>query len=72
MVRNREEVRCIHGCRIWRSIRIGWDRVAGYVQYVVGDSNRVRFWHDAWCKNRPLIKMHLELYVITINKDDLV
>ena len=32
----------------------------------------LRFWHGAWCKNRPLIKMHLELYVIMINKDDLV
>lgn len=50
-MRNREEVKCTCGSLIWRSIRMGWDRFAGHVQYVVGDGNRVRFWHGAWCKN---------------------
>ena len=42
-MRNRDEVRCIHGHRIWRSIGMGWDKFAGYVQYVVGDGNRGEF-----------------------------
>ncbi len=32
----------------------GSDRFAGYVQYVVGNGKRVRFWHDTWCGNQPL------------------
>ena len=40
----------------------GWERIAGWVSYVVGDARRVRFWYDILCvlfENCSLKKLNL-------------
>ena len=40
----------------------GWERIAGWVSYVVGDARRVRFWYNILCvlfENCSLKKLNL-------------
>jgi hypothetical protein len=46
-----------------------WDRFASYINYVVGDGDRVRFWHDSRCDDYALKELYPDLYSIAIDKD---
>jgi hypothetical protein len=52
-------VRGTHGCSLWKEIMAGWDNFHSYIFFDVGTSNRVQFWHDKWCGDRPLKDMSL-------------
>jgi hypothetical protein len=49
---------------VWKFIRMGWDIVAKYLRFEVGEGSHIRFWHDLWCGNRPLKLCYLALYSI--------
>ena len=49
----------------------GWERIAGWVSYVVGDGRRVRFWYDILCvlfENCSLKKLNRNLFSIAMEK----
>ena len=45
--------RGVHGCGLWRSIRMGWEDFSKNTKFVVGLGNRVRFWQDGWYGDQP-------------------
>ena len=38
--------RGVHGCGLWRSIRMGCEVFSKNIQFKVGLGNRVKFWTD--------------------------
>jgi hypothetical protein len=53
-----------YGVSVWKFIRRGWDNVAKYLRFDVGEGSHIRFWHDLWCGNRPLKLCYPALYSI--------
>jgi hypothetical protein len=54
-----------YGVSVWKFIRRGWDNVAKYLRFEVGEGAHIRFWHDLWCGNKPLKLCYLVLYSIS-------
>ena len=58
------------------SIRRVWLTFSRFLQYDVGDDNRVKFWQefwqDVWCGDCPLNEDFLELYSIRWSKESFV
>jgi hypothetical protein len=46
-----------YGVSVWKFIPRGWDNVAKYLRFEVGEESHIHFWHDLWCGNK-----HLKLY----------
>jgi hypothetical protein len=53
-----------YGVSVWKFIRRGWDNVAKYLRFEVGEGSHIRFWHDLWCGNRHLKLCYPALYFI--------
>jgi hypothetical protein len=53
-----------YGVSVWKFIRRGWDTVAKYLRFEVGEGSHIRFWHDLWCGNKPLKLCYSALYSI--------
>jgi hypothetical protein len=49
---------------VWKFILRGWDIVAKYLRFEVGEGYHICFWHDLWCGNRPLKLCYPALYSI--------
>jgi len=58
-----------YGVSVWKFIRRGWDNVAQYLRYEMGDGSHIRFWHDLWCGDRPLKFFYPVLYSIALFPD---
>jgi hypothetical protein len=53
-----------YGVSVWKFIRRGWDNLAKYLRFEVGEGSHISFWHDLWCGNRPLKLCYPVLYSI--------
>ena len=51
---------------------MGWDDFSTHLSFNVGLGNRVHFWHDRWCSDRPLKEHFLELLGCSLNQDDTI
>ena len=58
-----------YGVSLWKFIRRGWDTFYHLCSFVVGDGQKVKFWHDSWCGHMFLKEEFLELFVISWDKD---
>jgi len=58
-----------YGVSVWKFIRRGWDNVAKYLHFEVGDGSHIRFWHDLWCGYKPLKLCYPALYCIGRSPD---
>ena len=47
----------------------GWEDFSTYILFDVGQSNRVRFWHDRWCGSQPLKEMFPLLFECSRDRD---
>ncbi len=57
-----------HGCGLWRGISSGWPVFAQYVDLEVGVGDRIHFWIDRWCGDRPLKDVFPDLYACASNR----
>jgi len=57
------------GVYVWKFIRKGWDNVAKFLRFEVGDGSHIRFWHDLWCGDRPLKLGYPTLFSIARSPD---
>ena len=61
--------RGVHGCGLWRSIRMGWEDFSKNIRFEVGVGDRVKLWTDHWCGDSPLQLIFPSVYGITSNKE---
>jgi len=58
-----------YGVNVGKFIRRGWDNVAKYLRFEVGDGSHIHFWHDLWCGDKPLKLCYPALYSIARSPD---
>jgi hypothetical protein len=61
-----------HGCSLWKHIRMGWDVFSSHFDFEVGLGDRVLFWQDKWCSDRPLKEIFPTLFGCSLNQTDSV
>lgn len=59
----------VHGCGLWRSIRIGWEAFSQHTWFEIRVGNRVKFWQYCWCGDQPPQLSFPVLYEIAINRE---
>ena len=58
-----------NGVSLWKFIRRGWDHFFPFLSFKVGNGDRVRFWHNAWCGGLPLKVIYPVLFSIAGDRD---
>ena len=62
--------RGVHGCGLWRSIRMGWEVFSKNIRFEAGVGDRVKLWTDQWCWDSPLQLTFPVVYGIASNKEE--
>jgi hypothetical protein len=44
----------MYGVGLRNNNRKGWGKVRRHIRFEVGDSSKIRFWHDLWCGDMTL------------------
>lgn len=47
---------------LWKYIRQMWGQFSQHINFEAGDVSKIKFWHDVWCKDRPLKVAFTELF----------
>ena len=50
------------------NIRAGADSFLRHVEYVVGEGNRIHFWHEPWSGPIPLKDLYPDLFACSVSK----
>jgi len=58
-----------HGVECWKSIISELDHFKSLVIFECENGSRVLFWHDVWCKERPLKDHFPNLFILARFKD---
>ena len=58
-----------YGVSLWKFIRRGWDAFYHHCFFLLGDGQKVQFWHDCWCGDMALKRAFPELFVISRDKE---
>jgi hypothetical protein len=58
-----------YGVSLWKFIRRGCDTFYPLFSFVVGDGQKVKFWHDSWCGDMFFKEAFPDLFVISRDKD---
>ncbi|XP_042977702.1 uncharacterized protein LOC122308443 isoform X1 [Carya illinoinensis] len=63
-----KEGRGSYGVCLWKYIREGWNIFEKHIKFEVGVSDRIRFWFDDWCCERPLNAVFLVVLSLVGNQ----
>ena len=58
-----------YGVGLWKAIRNKWLFLNSRLAYQVGSGQRVKFWKDKWCGDKPLCESLPSLFSISLSKD---
>ena len=58
-----------NGVGLWKAIRKKRGLLDGRLAYYVGNGQRVRFWKDKWCGDRPLCESFSSLFSMSMSKN---
>uniref|UniRef100_A0A7N2LLU4 Reverse transcriptase zinc-binding domain-containing protein n=1 Tax=Quercus lobata TaxID=97700 RepID=A0A7N2LLU4_QUELO len=58
-----------YGVGVQKNISRGWPTFSRYILYDIGDGSRVKFWHDHWCGESPLVVSYPDLFRFCRNKE---
>lgn len=61
-----------YGWSPWRGIMTQLDSFKAGLAFEVGDGGRVRFWIDAWCGERPLREVYLDIFAMAVDSNAVV
>lgn len=50
------------GCNIWKGLRKAFQLFCRLICFRVGADNKVKFWLEPWCSDRPLMKVSPQLF----------
>ena len=63
------EVREGYGVGLWKAIRKLWHLISSSLSFAVGNGQRVSFWRDKWCEDKPLCDSFPSLFALAVSKD---
>ena len=58
-----------HSVGLWKNISLGWPFFSRYILYDIDDRSRVKFWHNCWCGETPLVVSYPKLFRFCRNKE---
>ena len=58
-----------YGCSLWRYIFKGWESFCPYFSFEVGNSSTISFWHNHWCRDRPLKNLFPDLFNLAVDRN---
>ena len=57
-----------HSCGLWKGIMLGRDLFFHHIELVLGQGDKILFWHDSWCGMTPLKTLFPVLFSCSSDK----